>query len=642
MEPNKKFDISIIPTVIVFIILGIGFWLGARKINNITVENSLNVLSNSASRFASEIARTIEMDKNQLRILAGILTEHGDIDSNDTKEALTEVSKGGTFSHLRVITPEDKVFIYKNGSCTVEEATQNFEEEVAKGDYVSNIVEDASGKRYIYQTVAIEKDGKVLGLLCGVVELDALPDKFYTEVFDSSAQVFVIDGDSGEFILNSWGGYDNLYDVPLEEVTLNKKYDYDLWISNLKQGNEDCIAVTSEEKEEYYYAATVPIKINQWRVMAAVPESVVFKRISGIRCIIRDLLIIAGILLLIYLTSVVVIVRKEIERNDRQMKNMAYMYDVQKALFDSQRGKDSVVEGLKRIGNMMDASLMVVSSFENMEIEEIYQWSDADSDNTTMDYEKKLRELYEIIRDRLKSGESILSDVRDKASEMAEWNFKDMKEAGVSNVMIVPIFDSEGKLAGALGAFNTKRRWRDTTLLDCTSWNFMMALSNIKSYKIIQRMGTIDAITGLKNRNCYEERLRQYIDGTSKDLHCIYMDANGLHELNNTLGHAAGDEMLRSIADAIKELFGKDSSYRVGGDEFVVFCEKLSEDEILKKLDEMKNALLENDYYVSIGVVKGDSDKDISKLVSEAEKKMYEAKRKYYEENAHADRRCRI
>lgn len=235
MEPNKKFDISIIPTVIVFIILGIGFWLGARKINNITVENSLNVLSNSASRFASEITRTIEMDKNQLRILADILAEHGDIDSDNTKEALTEVSRGGTFSHLRVVTPEDKVFIYKNGSCTVEEATRNFEEEAAKRNYVSDIVEDASGKRYIYQTVAIEKDGKVLGLLCEVVELDALPDKFYTEVFDNSAQVFVIDGDSGEFILNSWGGYDNLYDVPLEEVTLNKKYDYDLWISNLKK-----------------------------------------------------------------------------------------------------------------------------------------------------------------------------------------------------------------------------------------------------------------------------------------------------------------------------------------------------------------------------------------------------------------------
>ena len=51
---------------------------------------------------------------------------------------------------------------------------------------------------------------------------------------------------------------------------------------------------------------------------------------------------------------------------------------------------------------------------------------------------------------------------------------------------------------------------------------------------------------------------------------CVYIDANGLHELNNERGHEAGDLMLRFGAESLMEQFPKGSLYRVGGDEFVV------------------------------------------------------------------------
>lgn len=59
-----------------------------------------------------------------------------------------------------------------------------------------------------------------------------------------------------------------------------------------------------------------------------------------------------------------------------------------------------------------------------------------------------------------------------------------------------------------------------------------------------------------------------------KRLACIYIDANGLHEINNARGHLAGDQMLRFIADTLKVSFGEEALYRIGGDEFVVFSEK--------------------------------------------------------------------
>ncbi len=59
-----------------------------------------------------------------------------------------------------------------------------------------------------------------------------------------------------------------------------------------------------------------------------------------------------------------------------------------------------------------------------------------------------------------------------------------------------------------------------------------------------EKMATTDLLTNLKNRNAYEQILSQYNSKLPDSLSCIYADANGLHELNNSQGHAAGDRML--------------------------------------------------------------------------------------------------
>ena len=69
----------------------------------------------------------------------------------------------------------------------------------------------------------------------------------------------------------------------------------------------------------------------------------------------------------------------------------------------------------------------------------------------------------------------------------------------------------------------------------------------------------------------YGELLHKSEQRTISPAICVYIDANGLHELNNERGHEAGDLMLRFVAESLMEQFPKGSLYRVGGDEFVVF-----------------------------------------------------------------------
>lgn len=73
----------------------------------------------------------------------------------------------------------------------------------------------------------------------------------------------------------------------------------------------------------------------------------------------------------------------------------------------------------------------------------------------------------------------------------------------------------------------------------------------------------------------------------------FYLDANGLHELNNHLGHKAGDEMLICIGTSLVELFGCEDVYRIGGDEFIVFCIDTPEEVVNRKVKEFLDKMEE-------------------------------------------------
>lgn len=152
-------------------------------------------------------------------------------------------------------------------------------------------------------------------------------------------------------------------------------------------------------------------------------------------------------------------------------------------------------------------------------------------------------------------------------------------------------------------------------------------------------MSETDQLTGLNNRNCYEWRLSTYSAMYRQSICCIYIDVNGLHELNNTKGHKAGDDMLQYIADVVKKQFGVRDTYRIGGDEYVAFVLDDTETAITGRIDEMKAQIKEQGYHAAIGCEHyAARDVDINKLIVQAESKMYKDKSDYYKEH---DRRSR-
>ncbi len=168
-----------------------------------------------------------------------------------------------------------------------------------------------------------------------------------------------------------------------------------------------------------------------------------------------------------------------------------------------------------------------------------------------------------------------------------------------------------------------------------------------KNEEILVKKTVVDELTGLYNRRAYEEDIASYeASSVSEDFVYASIDLNGLKVVNDEIGHAAGDELIKGAADCMQKAFGSwGKVYRTGGDEFVsLFFAGEDQLETVKadliSITEEWSGELVPSLTLSVGYVtkrecKEESIIDMAKL---ADKRMYQAKSAYYSKKG-VDRR---
>ncbi|ORE92866.1 sensor domain-containing diguanylate cyclase [Aurantimonas sp. 22II-16-19i] len=176
-------------------------------------------------------------------------------------------------------------------------------------------------------------------------------------------------------------------------------------------------------------------------------------------------------------------------------------------------------------------------------------------------------------------------------------------------------------------------------------WSLVqVALTDITARKkaeaYLEFLGKHDILTKLYNRSFFVDELNRLERKGPLPVTVIVADLNGLKAVNDTLGHAAGDALLRRAGEVLREAVQKPHcAARIGGDEFVILLPASGEAEGLQMIADIEELVeLNNQFYTgsplsfSLGLATSLQLERLEETVKRADKRMYEAKHRHYAE----------
>lgn len=198
---------------------------------------------------------------------------------------------------------------------------------------------------------------------------------------------------------------------------------------------------------------------------------------------------------------------------------------------------------------------------------------------------------------------------------------------GIKKLIIAPLREND-KIIGFIGVNNPTININDLSLLKSVTFFVMDDMQKRKLLMELEKMSFIDMLTGLNNRNKYINTLIEIEKNSPKSLGIIYMDLNGLKIINDTYGHDYGDKVLKDLSKILTNIFKK-NIFRIGGDEFVVFCIDVKKEKFESDLKSFRNRIeLEKEINISIGSEWNTGKIQVNKQIAQADKLMYLEKKR--------------
>jgi diguanylate cyclase (GGDEF)-like protein/putative nucleotidyltransferase with HDIG domain len=206
-------------------------------------------------------------------------------------------------------------------------------------------------------------------------------------------------------------------------------------------------------------------------------------------------------------------------------------------------------------------------------------------------------------------------------------------------VNATPIFDSQERLAGILVSFE------DVTTLEQQKRSLMQALSEIETSREmireqnrrLQELASKDALTGAWNRRALFEEFERCWAAflhESRLLNSVMLDVDHFKKLNDTHGHAAGDEVLKDVARIISQTVGELGFVgRYGGEEFCIILPEMDIDSAFEVAERVRLAIAEQlaePYHVtsSFGVSSANFNaSNFQMMLEQSDQALYAAKR---------------
>ena len=634
----KKQFTQLMPTLVVMVLI-LALTVATYNISlRQEEEECFNRLENASETMVQSIKNRVNDDLNYLRLIGKDFSNEDHLPTyEEYKDRLSTFEDVSLFERVDLLMKNNTLYTMH------DEVQQIYTNEFlvlnSTAEYMDRVHTDPLiNKRSVNYYVPIQQNETVIAYLVGVFQCDTMDDQFYTKILNGKTHNSIIDTTDGQVVMDNQDlNIDNIAS-DTDFKLLSPKKNVLKQIHSLKSG-----AFASEKNGEKKYFVYKPVGVCNWELLVMVNEEDAFANVLTLKnnymvmviCEILILLLYCGF----YITKVRRISKKSNELNEDLNVSNTLIQCVRKLSNDLYK-ESTIDEILQIICEFYQAERCYVLDLDmdNKKVNGIFEYGKRHDDIHIENMVRLCLGHTDLINQFFENQKSYY--IEDVTHEIPYTSpiYASFMQQKIHSIIVVPFMDHK-QIKGVFAVDNPKQNYYQKDFLESLCFFIKTAMEREKEKTKLKNLSYVDSLTYAQNRNHFNEYIEQNRNKELHSLGVIYLDLNGLKEINDKMGHIAGDTLIITASYALQEIF-LDNSYRVGGDEFVVIEQDVSEllffDQYAKLLKRMK----ELEISVATGYVWKETCSNLSETLQEADQKMYEDKKRYYS-LAENDRRSR-
>lgn len=553
MKNKKRYIFSLVSMLLVVVLITVSLMTFVKTVNKYEQESNNKRMSEMAKKNNEVVQSLLKGAYTTLDVVRTVLEETNESVSKNHLAILNKISKEGYFEYLMIQFPSGESYggngVHKYASYS------DILNKIDNNIYISDFVMGEKSRQYeVDMAIPVKgKQGETKAILHGTLNIEKELNKLIKTKFDKDGYYHLIDSNGTYISLPEASKAFKLkesYFESIDELKYGSGSSAQKIKEDMKNGRSGNTHYSYEGDERYAYYE--PIGINNWFISTVIPADIVNEQSKKIQYLGSELIIMLIVIVtIIYAVAIQLISRStaiaqkqkeklrliEIE-HERTLREISY------SLFDNVLEADMTANTLlgDNIENLTDILKIEPNPTYNEFIEAIIQ--------------KLVREDFrEEYRNKM-TRESILNTFY---SGKQVFTFECIERSDGINYEWIRI---------------------TVRIYHCHNTDSIRIISYIKKIGEEKRRelqlrnkAERDSFTKLYNKITTEKKINQLIEERKEQNHVfVIIDIDNFKMVNDTLGHAFGDEILLKCTNNMKKIFGDNNIIgRIGGDEFVIF-----------------------------------------------------------------------
>lgn len=320
-------------TLLLLVVLG-GALSGAAILNyRMEKARCFQRLKGYVANISQVVAQDMREDQAYLASIGRVLSQYDLTDHEAVWTFLQTMDGAEVVTRLELLLPGD-LLLGEHGSLFELAGQRSFAREAEQGGHICWEKDETDGSIILRQYVPIEQNGETAAVLRGTIDLTQLPHLFYAQEYGEDMQLYILERGSGQFLLDTW--HDTLTTREgLEGRKPARGYSREQFDQDIAAGRAGVTVFRSETTGENFYTSYAPVDVQDWMVMVTVPDRVAF---AHARQMLRaSYALMFGLILsfLAYLFWTMRDLRRDQRASEQKLKNIRYILDVEKNLFQA-------------------------------------------------------------------------------------------------------------------------------------------------------------------------------------------------------------------------------------------------------------------------------------------------------------------